>query len=593
MEISAQFKEKIAAYYSGWAKKSGLTFLPLDMKSLDASLLKADERPDYIRLQAIPIRQTESSLVVATANPEEKNQKEIMEYWRKKFQKNIEIVMTSRQDIVSILSEKFIKKYTYEISNKHHDVDPLHSASYTCSLKQKIFLLFILAVIICFIGYIFFAPNTSSLLINVFFGFNLFFAVGTLIVLAYKFFLAMMTLTSQRVAEHRKDEYYELDELNLPMYTILIPLLREKKETVTYLMKSLARLDYPVEKLDIKLLLEADDTQTYEVIKQFDLPWYFQILAVPPGLPRSKPRACNYGLEFAFGEFLAIYDAEDCPDADQLKKALRKFYKHVERYHDEKLVCVQARLNFYNSTENILARLFTLEYTHWFDLLIPALAYLRDPVPLGGTSNHFKVWFLREVCGWDPSIGTEDADIGMRIYRHGYYTTTVESTTYEEANTKVGNWLKQRTRWNKGYMQTYLVNMRDPIKMIKQLGFREFFSFQIFVGGNVFVSLVNLPLWLFFFIVFLIPADYSQIYPRYVLYLCIFNFTVANAMLLLAQFIGAYRRHFYNLLLFVPLVLLYWMLMSVAGYLALYDLLVRPSYWYKTEHGLSKEAPKI
>ncbi|MFI5206041.1 MAG: hypothetical protein ACHQVK_03800, partial [Candidatus Paceibacterales bacterium] len=295
MEISAKFKEKIAAYYSEWAKKSGLTFLPLDMKSLDLSLLRADERPDYIRLQAVPVRQTQSSLLVATANPEETNQKKVKEFWYLKFQKIIEIVLASRQDITSILTEMFLKKYTYEISNKHGDHDPLHSARYTFSLPHKICIFLGLAVIAGFITYAFLSEDTWYVMNLAFFCFNLYLALGTLIVLGYKFFLAIMTLTSQQVAEHRKDEYYELDELNLPMYTILVPLLREKKETVTYLMESLARMNYPVEKLDIKLLLEEDDIQTWEVINQFDLPVHFQVLPVPPGLPRSKPRACNYG----------------------------------------------------------------------------------------------------------------------------------------------------------------------------------------------------------------------------------------------------------------------------------------------------------
>lgn len=584
---------KVNEYYAELAKKFNLPYRIIDQSTIDVNLLQLNERLNYIQMQAIPIKKGNNQLTIATANPDLKNLALIKQYWQQNSSDiQLEIVISSRHSIVEILSAVFAKHYTYECSNQHRDNDVLHSASYNLSFKQKILVIVLLIIIV--IGLILdFSKNDPFYFYSTLFWFNLFLAIGTLIVLSYKFFLAIMTLTSQQVAEHRKDEYFELAGLELPLYTVLVPMLREKKSTIEFLFKALNRLDYPHEKLDIKLLLEQDDQQTLSIIKEFDWPVHCQLMMVPAGFPRSKPRACNYGLAFAFGEYLTIYDAEDCPDKDQLRKALQKFYKHVERYRDDKLVCIQAKLNFYNSRENLLTRLFTLEYTHWFDLLIPALAYLRDPVPLGGTSNHFKVWFLREVCGWDPYIGTEDADIGMRIYRRGYFTTTVNSTTYEEANTKIINWLKQRARWNKGYLQTYLVNMRDPIKMIRQIGIREFISFQIFVGGNVFVSLANLPLWLIFFVVILIPHRYYEFFPMYVLFLCYFNFFLGNALLLVAEFIGAYRRHFFGLLLYVPMVLVYWMLMSIAGYMALFDWVVRPSYWYKTEHGISKESPRI
>ncbi len=559
-------------YYTKLAKKHALPLVQLDIDDIDISMINIKHRIDYLTLQAIPISQTATTIKIATADPNTDNQQNIKDFFSKKFKKNIKIVISSIKDITQILAQCFKKSDTNYITNTRKMLDRFHSASHTFSLMEKI----VLFTLVCL--------TTVGALANFFITalwINVFLASGTLVLMAYKMGLTIHALRFLTLKPKGKPEVLQ----EYPSYTVLIPLLDEEKATITLLLEALNRLDYPNDKLDIKFLLEEHDTKTASVLHQFSLPWHYQILIVPAGTPQSKPRACNYGLCYALGQYLTIYDAEDRPDPDQLKIALHHF-----NTSSPEVVCLQAALNYYNYRENILTRLFTIEYTHWFDSLIPALDSLHVPVPLGGTSNHFNVKILRKVGGWDPFVGTEDAEIGVRLYRYGYRVESIRSTTYEEANTSIVNWFKQRTRWNKGYMQTYLVNMRDPINMAKTLGIWRFINFQFFVGGNVFYQLANLPLWIFLFsTLFFYNEQIENLYPKTLLVLCWYNFIISNIILMLAEFVATYRRRLYCLLPYVPLKIFYWLLMSFAGYYAIIELLVRPGYWYKTKHNLSHE----
>lgn len=559
-------------YFTELAEKHGLLFMHLNVQQCHVDLIKLENRYDYLQLQAIPISLSKSkTLMVATTNPSIANQKKIEKFFSEKFNKKIKLVVTTFDDINEVLAHVFKESDVYTIAYIRDVVDEYHSATYTFSPLEKI----LLSVIVLLIIY---GVTTHFLLTLLWI--NLFLATGTLVLMAYKMGLTIYSL--RFIFNKKKTVIKPLAEY--PIYTVLIPVLFEEKETLTLLFEALERIDYPHDKLDVKLLLEAHDLKTLSILKQMDLPWNYQILIVPAGLPRSKPRACNYGVRFAYGEYLTIYDAEDRPDPDQLKLALQQM-----QTSSPEVSCVQASLNFYNYRENLITRLFTVEYTHWFDCMIPALSSLRVLVPLGGTSNHFKTRVIREIGGWDPNLGTEDAEMGVRLGRHGFLVEHLDSTTYEEANTRFWNWFKQRSRWNKGYMQTYIINMRDPINLLKQLGFWKFINFQFFVGGNVFFQLANLPLWLFLGASLCFQEHVFPVYPKTILYMCWYNFLVSNAILLVSQFVATYHRKLYCLLPFVPLKLFYWLMMSFAGYYAVYELLVRPGYWYKTQHNLTKQ----
>ncbi|WP_247217656.1 glycosyltransferase [Synechococcus sp. C9] len=378
-------------------------------------------------------------------------------------------------------------------------------------------------------------------------------------------------------------EIASLTDDELPIYTILVPVYNEP-EIVSMLIKGLGQLDYPHEKLDVLLLLEEKDRVTIEAAKAAHPPHYIRFIYIPDSKPKTKPKACNYGLAFAQGEYLTIYDAEDIPDPDQLKKAILAF-----RHGSPDLVCVQAALNYFNRDENFLTRMFTLEYSYWFDYLLPGLDSLRLPIPLGGTSNHFRTDRLMELGGWDPFNVTEDADLGIRASQRGYRVGVIDSTTYEEANCRLKNWIRQRSRWIKGYMQTWLVHNRDPWKSLKTLGLGNWLAYQFFIGGTIVCFLSNPILWLFFIYAAISRAAWlEQLFPGWMLYVSLFNLILGNSIGIYLNMIAVFRRKYYNLTLYALLNPVYWLLHSAASYMALWQLFTKPFYWEKTIHGLSK-----
>jgi cellulose synthase/poly-beta-1,6-N-acetylglucosamine synthase-like glycosyltransferase len=368
-----------------------------------------------------------------------------------------------------------------------------------------------------------------------------------------------------------------------PRYTVLCPLYHEAI-IVPQFVRAMKLLDYPGDKLQILLLTEEDDRETREAILSMDLPAHFEVVTVPPGEPRTKPRACNFGLLRATGDYVVIYDAEDVPDPLQLKKAVLAFANHPSE-----VACVQAKLNYYNPNQNLLTRWFTVEYSLWFDLMLPALQNARAPVPLGGTSNHFRTALLRRVGAWDPFNVTEDCDLGMRLAHYGFQTAMLDSTTYEEANSRLKNWLRQRSRWIKGYMQTYFVHMRRPMHYLREGRLRDFLWLQFTIGARVAMLFINPLMWLLLAVYILfhnsVTPVYHIFYPRPILYLSAASLVFGNFFFLYTHLIGCIRRKQYSLMKWAFLVPLYWGLMSVAASIALVQLIFKPYYWEKTQHG--------
>lgn len=370
----------------------------------------------------------------------------------------------------------------------------------------------------------------------------------------------------------------------LPLYSVIVPLYREAN-VVPQLAEALAALDYPTERLQIALAVEEDDVETCAAAAREAAARSFTVLRVPRGAPRTKPRACNYALRFCRGEFLVIYDAEDRPEPDQLRKAVEAF-----RASPPDVACLQARLNFFNARENWITRMFALDYALWFDFLLPGLDLLKIPMPLGGTSNHFRIAALRAIHGWDPFNVTEDADLGIRLARLGFRVRMLDSTTYEEATNAFGNWLRQRTRWLKGYMQTWLVHMRDPRQLLRNAGVRGFFGFQLFVGGTVLSALLNPVLWFIFVLSFFVDLPVFGL-TGVERSLASSGLLLGNAVLAYLAMLGPFRRGWLELSPFGLLAPVYWLLISVAGYRALWQLFRYPWRWEKTAHGLSKMRP--
>ena len=381
-----------------------------------------------------------------------------------------------------------------------------------------------------------------------------------------------------------KEEIELITDDELPIYTIHLPVFKES-EVIQKLVWNLNNLDYPIEKLDAKLLIESDDDMTYNAIREMKFPTNFEPIIVPYAQPKTKPKACNYGLYFSKGKYLTIYDAEDIPDSDQLKQTYKLFQKLPEDY-----IAIQCALNYFNKSENFLTKMFTLEYSYWFDYMLPGLDSLRIPIPLGGTSNHFKFDKLMELGGWDGFNVTEDADLGLRCYAKDYKITVLDSTTYEEANNDFFNWIRQRSRWIKGYMQTYLVHMRNPIKLYKSIGTRGFFGFQFFIGGTVFTFLSYPILLLFLLIYICFKSKWIELlFPDWLIIISLVNFTLGNLIMIYTNMIAIFKRRSYSLIIYALANPVYWLMHSISAYKGLHQLITKPFYWEKTNHGLTKK----
>lgn len=373
---------------------------------------------------------------------------------------------------------------------------------------------------------------------------------------------------------------------DLPIYTVLVPAYDEP-EVIGRLLESLGRLDYPSHKLDVKVLLEEDDEATLEALIAAEPPHYVEAVLVPASDPRTKPKACNFGLLLARGEIVTIFDAEDRPEPLQLRRAAVVFASSPE------IDCLQARLDYFNSDQNRLTQWFTAEYGAWFTQLLPGLVSLGAPLPLGGTSNHIRRHVLDDVGGWDPYNVTEDADLGIRLERRGHHIQVLDSVTYEEANSDFVNWVRQRSRWHKGYLQTWLVHLRRPRTLYRELGWRGFLGFNLFIGGTPLLALLNPVFWAMTLLWFIAePPIIERIFPAPVYYPALACWALGNFVMVYAGLIGVRVNGRIDLTPAALLAPAYWVMMSIAAVKAVVQLVHNPSLWEKTKHGL-EDTPTV
>jgi len=399
--------------------------------------------------------------------------------------------------------------------------------------------------------------------------------------------LFLLSLNRDSSVEVTYEEARSLADEDLPVYTVMVPAYGEP-EVVERLLTAMGGLDYPRDKLDMKLLLEEDDAATIRAVEDAGLRDWVDVVLVPPAEPRTKPKALNYGLFAARGEFLTIYDAEDRPDPLQLRRAVVALRRSAPE-----VACLQAQLAYFNPGQNLITRWFTLEYRMWFTQFLPGLARLGAPVPLGGTSNHFRTGVLRDLGGWDPFNVTEDADLGLRLHRLGYRTGVLGSVTFEEANSDFVNWMKQRSRWYKGYLQTWLVHLRHPVVSCRQLGWRQFLRFNLFVGGTPLLAVLNPIFWAMTIVWFVAnPGLIEAWFPPIVYYPALLCLVVGNFLFLYAVLLTAVEADQDELTLRAALTIpVYWGMMSMAAVKAALQLVIAPSYWEKTTHGLDEPPP--
>lgn len=367
-----------------------------------------------------------------------------------------------------------------------------------------------------------------------------------------------------------------------PVYSVPVALHRERL-VVPQLCAHLRKLNWPASRLQVIFVCEEGDAETLNALRIADKPAGSKVIRVPAFGPQTKPRALSYALPVASGEFVVIYDAEDRPHPEQLMEAYARFQRESMQ-----TACLQSPLSITNGGKSFLSRMFAFEYAALFGGLLPYLAAKTRLLPLGGTSNHFRRAILVETAAWDPYNVTEDADLGTRLCRLGYRTGMLSLPTLEDAPTRLAQWLPQRTRWFKGWMQTWLVHMRNPARFMAQTGAGNMLRFQILTLGMVFSALVY-PLmlleigWMWM----LAASGGGQTMPAFKLAIFVIDF--ANVALGHMGFIllgakAAEKPHAGRTLLVTLGLPFYWILLSLAAWRAVWQLAFKPHFWEKTEH---------
>jgi cellulose synthase/poly-beta-1,6-N-acetylglucosamine synthase-like glycosyltransferase len=643
----------------------------LDLPFLTSADLKSDLAPTvpYALLKdnlALPIAISKEKVEIATSNPFNKEFFSILESL---FGAKVEISVASSEAIEEAIDRGYgeihERRALKELYYRSPD-DSAYRVLYPWQRRLIIGLALLLAAL--------FVLNYPLSFIILFSAINVaYFCINPI-----KFYIAFRGFKGSRRAVHvSSEETKKLEEKTLPIYTILVPVYKEAK-ALRHILRNVYNLDYPKDRLDVKILMEEKDEETLgearrlglfgnpetivasatstdqpamdiekvspsmEIVDKegiiigtvedvvpaenparailevrtksgtvMEIPQtfvehsqdvillkepidrlmqeykeflkIFDPVIVPDADIKTKPRACNYGLLRARGEYCVIYDAEDDPEPDQLKKAVIAFSRTPPD-----LVCLQSKLNYYNPKENLLTRWFSLEYSFWYDYYLEGLDQVDAVIPLGGTSNHFRTQQLKELGGWDPYNMTEDADLGVRISRRRMKTAMLNSYTYEEANSRIRSWIRQRSRWNKGYIQTYLVHMRHPRRLLKDFGLKKFLFFQLTFGGNIYLPLINPLLWAITIATILIPGIFQFLFFHPMVYICMANLLIGNLV-----YIGLHMGPFilkknYTSIPLAIAIPLYWVLISIGAWRGTLQLIRRPFYWEKTEHGISK-----
>ncbi len=409
-------------------------------------------------------------------------------------------------------------------------------------------------------------------------------AFAALVLLVLAAIRVAVIASLDRIAERPPPRLHDHD---LPSYGVLVPLHREA-ESLSGLLTALSRLDYPREKLDIKLILEADDRETRDALAAFVLRPPFDVILVPAAMPRTKPKALAFALPETEGDLVTIFDAEDRPEPDQLRRVAERFAAAPPD-----LGCIQARLAVDHPDETWFTRNFALEYATLFDALLPWMAHHGIVFPLGGTSNHIRRGALDASGDWDPFNVTEDADLGIRLARHGWRLETIDATTWEEAPVDLATWFPQRTRWHKGWLQTWIVHMRRPLILWRDLGAKGFLAFQFMIGAGILVLAMHLVFALSVLahaVAFAagVPLDLPSAFAGGFFFAV---FVIGYGAALLLACASARKRGLRvspGLLLGLPA---YWLLLGAALIAALCDLIRRPGHWAKTIHGLAAARP--
>jgi glycosyltransferase XagB len=406
-----------------------------------------------------------------------------------------------------------------------------------------------------------------------------------------------------------------IPDIKLPILTILLPVYKEPLHVIHNLIKSILESDYPMQKLDIRFLVEYDDTYTLnsmmrltsETCREYDHAGVLRRIRIRDGMAieidynsntiKTKGGALNVGLHHAKGSFVVVYDAEDRPDHKQMKIAISYLMTHPD------VACVIGRVLLYNSEQSLITRFFSIEFLHHFLVYVPAYKLMRNVIPLSGNTFFMRVEHVRELGGWDPMNVTEDIDLGVRLYRRGYVIAPLEIVTWEEAPAKIYSWIRQRSRWNKGFLYTLIKQFRNPLWISKDLGLKSTLCL-LFTLMTPIINAISFIGWLLFAVYLLDWLGLISFKPLVgwinvsfhsyaaLLYLALFTFAFGQFYNTVESLEGIFiQDDYYSLkkVKFVFLLPLYSIVVGLAGVLSIGELIFKPKAWYRTQHGISIE----
>jgi cellulose synthase/poly-beta-1,6-N-acetylglucosamine synthase-like glycosyltransferase len=554
-------EETLARYHADWL---GLPYYIGDCSDVAPDVLAGFDPQRCLRLSALPLYRRAGKLHLAVANPAEFEPKALRADldWS-----DCALQYAPRSRIHAQVQAMCDTQLSLAASAR---VD-LHESCRTWGLRPNRRTITLgsvpVAMIVCFA----FWPQPTFLALTLW-------ALLTLVLAATMKTLSLASFltrprTSHSVAQHSP----------LPHISVLVPLYKEP-EVLPNLLRRLNRLDYPNALLEVLVLLEESDQITRTAMERADLPMHLRVIIVPDGTPRTKPRAMNYALDFCRGDIIGIYDAEDAPEPDQLRKV-------AAALHDapDDLAGVQGILDYYNPRQNWIARCFTIEYAAWFRVMLPGMRRLGFAIPLGGTTVFCRRDVLLTLGGWDAHNVTEDADLGIRLARHGYRIEMLASTTFEEATCRPLSWVRQRSRWLKGYIATYLVHMRSPRQLLHQLGVWQFCGVQLHFVTALSQFFLAPLLWSFWILPLGFGHPLQSVAPAPLLQAVVVGFIVVECLTFAVAITACHPRERRYLLPWVPTLHLYFPMAVFAAYKASIELIIAPFYWDKTQHGHAQD----
>lgn len=551
--------------YAALARQYKCSIADLHSQPPDVRLID-DLGADFcIRNRVVPWKKVGAGTVVICSNPDEFEmlKREFPAHWGRTF-----LAIAPEEDILDRLVAMRHRTLTQRAENRVAGHESCRGWNPRTVLRHALTLALIMAGLFFYSTLIGFAVLVGwavlTLLMN----------SALKVTASYMFWKHQRTVRAEFHSTRGKHSLHRL-----PKISIMVPLYKER-EIAGRLVQRLEKLIYPRELLEICLVVEEDDLLTQTTLAKSELPSWMRQVIVPRGTVKTKPRALNFALDFCRGSIVGVYDAEDAPAADQLLKIARRF---SERGPD--VACLQGKLDFYNARTNWLSRCFTVEYASWWGLILPGVEKIGFAIPLGGTTLFFRRHALEELGGWDAHNVTEDADLGVRLARHGYRTELIDTVTEEEANCQTWPWIKQRSRWIKGYAMTYGVHMRHPRQLFSDLGMWKFIGFQLIFLGSLSGVLLAPLLWTFWAFPLGLPHPLRGVMPNTLLQILGVTFMLAEILTITVgvQAVSGVKHRW--LRWWVPTLHFYYPLASAAALKGFIEIITRPFYWDKTQHG--------